>query len=169
MLFNIDLTQVQDIKPLPAGTYVFKVVDVDGSKVSKQGNPKLVIKCEIIAPKKVAEKQKFFWMQLSLVDTALFKVKQFVEMCNLPIKSTGFNTADFLNRMFGAVVTEEDSKEFGHRNQVASFLKATDPTLKPEVDAAAFARFEESLKPSTPEAAPIPLEIKVGAPLTSSL
>lgn len=157
-MFNIDLTQVQEIKPLPAGSYVFKVADIDGSKQSKTGNAKMVVKCEIVAPKVVQEKQKNFWLSLSLVESALFKVKQFVESAGVQIKPTGFNSTDLIGKQFGAVVIEEETKEYGHRNQIQSFIKISGAgaktDFKPEVDPAAFKRFIESLKPATDPAAP---------------
>ena len=131
MKFEMDLTKVQDIKPIPAGTYVFKIVEIDASKLSKSGNKKMVIKYEIMAPK---VDQKLFWNSLSLVESAWFKVKQLVEAAGLPIKPSGFDTNDLLGREVGAVVTEEDSKEYGHRNQISQFLKAkeTKPELAPK-------------------------------------
>jgi hypothetical protein len=158
MLFQVDLTQVQEIKPLPAGSYVFKVIDVDGSKQSKAGNAKMVVKCEVIAPKVVQEKQKNFWLSLSLVESALFKVKQFVESCGIPVKASGFNSTDLIGKQFGAIVIEEETKEYGHRNQIQSFIKISGTgakaDYKAEVDPAAFKRFIDSFNAVSEPAAP---------------
>ena len=131
MKFEIDLTTVQELKPIPAGTYVFKVIDVDGTKKSKTGQPKMVIKFDIIAPSSVAKDQKNFWTSLSLVESARFRVKQLFEACQIPIKASGFDTADLIGKEVGAIVTEETTPEYGHRNQITQFLPAR--TTKPEV------------------------------------
>jgi hypothetical protein len=132
MKFSIDLTKVQELKPIPTGVYVVKIVEIDTTKKSKAGLDKMVIKSEILAPASVTQQQKFFWFTLSLADAALFRVKQLMEAVGIPIKATGFDTADLIGRELGIVVTEETTKEFGHRNQVVNYLKAkeTKPELK---------------------------------------
>jgi hypothetical protein len=135
MKFPLDLTSVQDFKPLQAGTYVIRLVDIDGSKTSKTGNPKMGIKAEILQPSDVAKTTKNWWFSLSLVDSALFRVKQLFEACNIPISKNGFDTADLSGKEVGVTVIEEITPEYGHRNQIVAFTKAreTKPELKPVV------------------------------------
>jgi hypothetical protein len=135
MKFAVDLTLCQDFKPLPAGTYAIKIIDIDGSKVSKSGNPKLSVKTEILAPASVAQTTKYWWFSLSLVESALFRVKQLFEACNVTISKSGFDTTDLAGREVGVTVIEENTPEYGHRNQIVSFTKAkeTKPELKPAV------------------------------------
>lgn len=131
MKFQIDLTQVQELKPIPAGVYVVKLIDIDATKKSKQGNPKMTIKSEILAPQSVAKTQKYFWFSLSLVESAWFRIKQLYEAAGIPVRATGFDTADLSGKELGIVVTEEETAEYGHRNQVVNYLKAKE--TKPEV------------------------------------
>lgn len=135
MKFAIDLSKVQDLKPIPAGIYIMKILDIDATKKSRTGNEKLVIKSEILAPQSVATEQKHFWFSLSLVESALFRLKQLMEASGIPIKSGGFDTADLIGRETGITVTLEDSKEYGLRNQVVGYSpsKQTKPELKPVV------------------------------------
>jgi hypothetical protein len=137
MKFNVDLSQIQDFKPLQAGTYVIKLIDLDGSKTSKNGNPKLGVKSEILAPASVAETTKYWWFSLSLVESALFRVKNLLEAAGIQAGKNGFDTADLVGRSVGVTVIEEDTPEYGHRNQIVAFLKAKDtkPELKPAVAA----------------------------------
>ena len=141
MKFEIDLTKVQELKPIPAGVYVLKIVDIDATKKSRTGQDKLVIKSEILAPTIVASTQKFYWFSLSLVESALFRVKQLFEKCKIPVKPGGFDTADLIGREVGAVITREVTKEYGDRNNIVSFLEAkeTKPEVKPEAPTAATA------------------------------
>jgi hypothetical protein len=130
--FAIDLSKVQDIKPLPAGVYAVRIVEIDATKKSKTGNDKLVIKTEIIAPASVAATQKNWWFSLSLVESALFRTKQLFEKANVPIRAGGFDTADLIGREVGVVVNLEETKEYGIRNQIVNFLpiKETKPEVK---------------------------------------
>ncbi len=135
MKFAIDLTKVQDIKPIPTGVYVVKILDIDATKKSRTGNDKMVVKTEILAPAAVAQNQKNWWFSLSLVESALFKLKQLIEAAGVPVKAGGFDTADLIGKEVGAVVNLEETKEYGIRNQVAQFIPAK--TAKPEVKATA--------------------------------
>jgi hypothetical protein len=136
--FQIDLTAVQDLKPVPAGVYVLRVIEIDGDKTSRAGNKKLVVKYEIKAPSSVAQTQKFFWGSLTLVESAFFRIKQLFEACNVPIRKEGFDTTDLIGKEVGAIISEEHTQEFGHRNQIVQFLKAkeTKPELKPQTASA---------------------------------
>jgi len=145
--FQIDLTKVQDLKPIPTGVYVMKIVDVDATKTSKTGNPKMVVKSEILAPASVRDQQKYHWFSLSLVESALFRVKQLFEACNIPIKATGFDTADLIGREVGMTVIEEHTKEYGHRNQITGYMKARE--TKPELAPATVGPKAEEAKAST--------------------
>jgi hypothetical protein len=133
MKFQIDLTKVQDIKPIPAGVYVVKLLEIDATKKSRTGNAKMVIKTEILAPQTVAATQRNWWFSLSLVESALFRLKQLMEATEIPVRPTGFDTADLIGREVGVIVTEEETKEYGKRNQIVNFLKAkeTKPEVKP--------------------------------------
>jgi hypothetical protein len=134
MKFAIDLTQVQDLKPIPQGVYVLKIIEIDSDKTSRAGNKKMVVKSEIKAPASVAQTQKFFWFSLTLVESAYFRIKQLMEAAGIPLKNTGFDTTDLIGKEVGAIVSEEHTQEFGHRNQIVQFLKAKD--TKPEVKTA---------------------------------
>lgn len=131
MKFAIDLTKVQDIKPIPTGVYVVRILDVDATKKSKAGNEKMVVKTEILAPTAVAATQKNWWFSLSLVESALFRLKQLMEAAGIPLKPGGFDTADLIGKEVGAVVNLEETKEYGIRNQVSQFIPAK--AAKPEV------------------------------------
>lgn len=132
MKFAIDLTKVQDIQPLPAGVYVVKLLDIDATKKSRTGNDKMVIKTEVLQPASVAAKQKNWWFSLSLVESALFRVKQLMDACGIQLRASGFDTSDLIGREVGVVVNLEETKEYGIRNQVVQFMpaKQTKPELK---------------------------------------
>jgi len=135
MKFEIDLTKVKDLKPLPTGVYALKIESIDATKQSKTGNPKMVVKTAVLAPQSVATENPNYWFSLSLVESALFRLKQLFEACKIPLKPTGFDTNDLLGKQFGAVVVLESTKDYGERNQITQYL--TIQETKPEVAKAA--------------------------------
>jgi hypothetical protein len=138
MKFAIDLTKIQELKPIPAGSYVMKIIEVDGTKTSRSsGKPKLTIKNEVLAPIDIAKEIKNWYLNLSLAEGAQFRVKQLFEACLVPIKPGSFDTVDLVGREYGITVTLEPYTAEGQAtrltNQIVAFhpAKLTKPELAP--------------------------------------
>lgn len=118
MKFTTDLTQVADLKPLDAGAYIVRIVGVRHG-TSKTNNPKLTFETQVLHPEGSPPK---WYFDLSLVESALFRLKQLAEACDV-LHPGGFDTDDFINKVVAVTV---DVRDFdGPRNQIQSFARAT--------------------------------------------
>jgi hypothetical protein len=131
MKFDIDLTTVKELKPIPEGAYLMICKDVN-SKQSKAGNSMLVYQAEIIEPLEVRNEVDRFFFNMVLTENALFRVKQLFEATGTPITAGSFDATAVLGEQFIAMVTVQQTEEYPDpRNNIARFLKAGQ--VEPEV------------------------------------
>lgn len=130
MKLDIDLSKVETLKRLPDGIFALRLLEVKEAE-SQAGNVKLNLHLEILAPASVRDKiTKKFFTSLTLVEEALFRVKEFTDAIGLS-GPAAIDTANWLGKEVGARVSFVESKEFGEQNRVLKWIpiKETKPAL----------------------------------------
>lgn len=122
MRFDMDLTKVKSLSPIPDGVYLADIKGYDIKK-SQTGNDMITWKLELLQPAEVAEKTPIFYTITSLHPDALFHLKGLYEACN-KLEEGGFDPEDLIGCSIGFVTLLELTKQWGLRNRVTKWLKA---------------------------------------------
>ena len=115
MKVNINLDDVKELQPVPAGNYVCRVID----GIVKEG-PKgkyIAWTLEITEGEFAGQQQ---WHNTSLVANAQFGLKRFLQACNFEWEKTSFDTADVIGCEVIAKVVQ-DMYEGEPKNKVKGF------------------------------------------------
>jgi len=120
--FNIDLTSIKELKPIPPAIVILQIDSVKAGQ-SKAGNTMLHYATTILAPDDICEKVDKFYFSLTLVDSALWLVKQLQQACGVEIVPGSFNAEAVVGCQVGAKVDLRISEEYGIRNQVSKFYR----------------------------------------------
>lgn len=133
MKIEVDLTKVQSLKPIPDGTYLFRIMSCKQG-MSQTNNPKYTWEADILKPENVVvdgATVKKYYFDTSLAEGALFHLRDLYEACGK--LKPGASTEDLLGCEVGAVVILTVTPEYGERNKIQKFIpaKLTKPGLKP--------------------------------------
>lgn len=132
MEFNIDLSTVPELKTIPDGAYIGRVVSVE-ERGTSTGGKKLTFCIEIEAPQEQKDEVGKIYMDFPTKDAegapsgALFRLKQF-SRCFGDVPVGTFDPELWVGKRFGWVCTIEDTLEFGVRNRETVFLSADQVT-----------------------------------------
>lgn len=123
--FDIDLTQVPTLEPIPGGIYIVRIVGVRTSE-SQSGHPKATLETEIESPTEIAEKVPKWFINLSMHPNALFRVKNLFEAVG-KLTQGGFDLEDLIDQRIGVITTFVVDPNYGAQNRIQKFL-AVDKT-----------------------------------------
>ena len=131
MKFDVDLTKAETLSNLPDGSYILQIVNSQVKK-SKANNDKIVWEARVLQPQEVAQKTPRVFFDTTVVEAALFKIKELYEACKVPIRATGFDSVELHGKQVGAIFVLQSSPEFGDRSRPVKFLpiEKTRPGLK---------------------------------------
>lgn len=116
MKVNINLDDVKELKPVPAGNYVCRIIDGD-VKEGPKGN--YIAWTFEITDGEFAGQQ--LWINTSLVAKAQFKLKKLLEACNFEWGKAGFNTEDVVGSEV-IVKAVQEMYEGEPKNKVKGFI-----------------------------------------------
>src|SRR5947208_312666 len=114
MKFDIDLTKAPRIRAVPDGVYILKILSGELKK-SKAQNDKITWKLEITQPTAAREISQFMYHDSSLVDTALWRLQELYEAVGR-LHTGGFSMEEVLGASVGAIVSSEETKDYGLRS-----------------------------------------------------
>ncbi len=128
MRFEIDLTTVPELKPIPESVVLLKAVDVKAG-TSGTGNPKLTYECEILEPPEIVEQVEKYYLQMPLAEGALFRMKNLFDVCDA-LTPGGFDDRAIIGKTFGVIMDVEVTEDYGVRNRETKFLRASKTKAK---------------------------------------
>lgn len=116
MKVNVNLDDVKELQPVPAGNYVCRVIDGE----VKEGPKGKYIKWTLeITDGEFAGQQQF--NNTSLVPEAQFSLKRFLQACNFEWGKASFNTEDVIGcEVIAKVVIKDYQGE--PKNEVKGFI-----------------------------------------------
>ena len=94
------------------------------------GNEKIVWDSQVIEPAEAAEKVPRFFFDSPLSEGALFRLKNLAAACD-NLHEGPFDPEDLIGKRVGLVIVFENTKEWGARSNITSFVKADNVT--PEI------------------------------------
>ena len=116
MKVNINLDDVKELQPVPAGNYVCRVADGE----VKEGPKGKYIKWTLdISEGEFAGQQ--LWNNTSLIPDAQFGLKRFLQACNFEWGKASFDTADVIGCEVMVKVVQ-DMYEGEPKNKVKGFI-----------------------------------------------
>ena len=116
MKVNINLDDVKELKAVPPGNYVCRVID-GGVREGPKGNY-VAWTLEIIEGEYAGQQQ---WHNTSLVPNAQFGLKRFLQACGFEWGKSSFNTEDVIGCEVIAKVVIKDY-EGEPKNKVRGFI-----------------------------------------------
>ena len=126
--FDIDLTKVPDLKPVPDGSYILRCASFEPG-TSNTGNPKVTFKFDIEGPKEQKDEVGSVYMDFSLVQAALWRLLRFVKACGLEL-GPKFKPKLCVGKTVCAICSVDDTPEWGVRNRWNLFYPATGRVAK---------------------------------------
>jgi hypothetical protein len=133
MRFDFDLESAPVLRPIPDGTYIFRVV---GSKdlVSKaNNNPMVQWECEIVEPKPVivdgATVEKYFHYS-TITPNTLGYVRELFDACER-LKPGPWSPEDLYGGTFGATVIKTTDQQGRDINNIKRVFRVKD--TRPEI------------------------------------
>lgn len=131
MQFDFDLSTVPVIKPIPDGTYLFRVLETKDRKAKSSGNDQVQFELEILAPKPVvvdgATVERHFHY-LAVTPNTYSMVRDIFEVCGKLRPGVGLNTQDLWGSEFGAEVVKNVDERGQTRSNIVRMFKACDIT-----------------------------------------
>lgn len=129
--------EVQDFSPLPAGTYLAKVREIDTAATSQSGNPKWVFQFDVVdGPEELDEGDRRsggrLWEHCSLTENAAWKLKQIYTALGFTLDS---DADELIGEPVRLVVVQEEINSGTRKgqmgNNIVSYLEADpdDPRL----------------------------------------